>query len=174
MKHLTTTLAVAALSFVALTGSAHAMGTPKADEFVQKASVASLFEIETSKLALSRSANADVKAFAQQMVSDHTAASAKLKATAEANGLGASVATALDEKHQKKLDKLAKEDAKDFDEEYVDEQETAHRKAVKLFEDYSKDGDNAALKKLAGETLPTLKAHKEHAQVLEDKVDDAE
>lgn len=174
MKHLTITLAVAAISFAAFTGTAHALGTPKADEFVQKASQSGMFEIESSKIALSRSSNADVKAFAQQMIDDHTAAAAKLKAAAEANGLGASVATALDEKHQKKLDKLTKEEADDFDDEYVDVQESAHRKAVKLFEDYAKDGDNAALKAHASETLPKLQQHKDHVQVLEDKVDMAD
>lgn len=171
MKHTIKTLALTALTVAAFAPQAHAIGTPKADEFVQKASVSNLFEIESSKLALTRSTNADVKAFAQKIIDDHTAAGAKLKTIADANGLSASVATTLDKKHQKELDELKAEDANDFDEEYADEQQDAHRKAVKLFDKYAKDGDHAALKAFAAETLPTLQAHKDHANTLEDKVD---
>lgn len=174
MKHTVKTLMLAGLAFAAFAPQAHAFGTPKPDEFVQKASVANMFEIETSKLALTRSTNADVKAFAQHMIDDHTAAGTNLKATADKAGYGANVASTLDEKHQKKLDKLTKEDAEDFDDEYVDAQESAHKKAVKLFKSYADDGDNADLKGFAAQTLPTLEAHKTEVQALEDKVDDAE
>ncbi len=173
MKHVHF-LAAAALALVAVSPAAHALGTPKPDEFVQKASVGGTFEVETSKLALQRSANPDVKAFAQKMIDEHTAASTQLKATADQAGYGAAVATTLDEDHQKELDKLAKEDAKDFDDEYVDAQEKAHRKTVKLFKAYAEKGDNAALKGFAAQTLPTLEAHKTEVDTLEDKVDAAE
>ena len=41
-------------------------------------------------------------------------------------------------------------------------QQSAHDEAVKLFSKYSKNGDNAALKSFAQETLPTLQDHKKH------------
>lgn len=176
MKPVATSL-FAAATFLALVAivpppqAAHALGTPKGEDFVQKASMTDLFEIETSKLALERSKNTDVRAFAQKMIDEHAGSTSALKTAAEAAGLSGSVATSLDEKHQKKLKDLSEEDVADFDDEYVDEQEDAHRDGVKLFKKYSDKGENANLKTFAMQTLPTLEAHKEEVKALEDKVD---
>jgi putative membrane protein len=43
-------------------------------------------------------------------------------------------------------------------------QKAAHTDAVSLFETYAKDGDNAALKSFAAETLPTLNMHQDMIQ----------
>ena len=171
MKHLTTTLAVAALSVAAFAAPAHAIGTPKAGEFVQKASIGGMFEVQESQLALQKSTNTDVKGFAQHMIDDHTAANNTLKSTAEQAGFGSSVATALDSKHQKMFDKLSKEDAgKDFDKQYVDDQKKAHKEAVSLFKKYGDKGDNAALKSFASTTEPTLQAHEDALKAVDDSV----
>ena len=45
-------------------------------------------------------------------------------------------------------------------------QRDAHSDAVALFESYAKEGDNAALKTFAQETVPTLKMHKEAVDKL--------
>lgn len=173
MTPISKALAAAALALVAIS-PAYALGTPEPDEFVKKASMSNLFEIESSKIALERSTNPDVKAFAQKMIDDHTAAGAKLSTAAATANVSGSIATALDEKHQKILADLRSEEADDFDDEYVDEQEDAHRKAVKLFEKYAEDGEEPALKSFAATTLPTLKDHKAQANDLEERVDDAE
>lgn len=106
MKHFGKTFALLAFSVLALSQTAYALGEPKADEFVQQASLANLTEIETSKVALERSKNTDVRAFAQKMVDEHTSAGAGLKSAAEAASLGSSVATGLDEDHQDVVEKL--------------------------------------------------------------------
>lgn len=173
MKPLGKSLIAAALALVAIS-PAYALGTPKPAEFVEKASMSNLFEIESSKVALERSTNPDVKAFAQKMIDDHSAAAANMKAAAATANVAGSVASILDDKHQKIINELKAEDAEDFDEEYVDEQEDAHRKAVKLFEKYSEDGEDASLKTFAANTLPTLRAHKTEVKTLEDKVEKAE
>jgi putative membrane protein len=153
------------LTALLLSGVAFANDT--AQEFVTKASIAGKFEIETSKLALEKSKNAEVKGFAQQMINDHTKADEELKATIAEGKINVKPAKELDEKHQKKLDELKKE-ADDFDKEYLKAQESAHEEAVSLFGDYAKDGDNASLKAFADKILPTLKAHKAHVEKLND------
>ena len=47
--------------------------------FVAQAAFGNMFEIESSKLALERSKAGPVKAFAQRMVDDHSAAAVKFK-----------------------------------------------------------------------------------------------
>ena len=52
-------------------------------EFVQKAAVAGKMEVEHGKMAASKASNAQVKAFAQALVKDHTAANQQLMAIAK-------------------------------------------------------------------------------------------
>lgn len=163
--------ALAAVAMSALLAASPAFATSTKD-FVGKASQAGMFEIESSKLALTRSSNAEVKAFAQKMIDDHTAASAALKTAMAADGVDMALApAALNDKYTGKLEDLREADAEDFDEDYMDMQKSAHRKAVRLFKDYADDGENAALKTFAASTVATLEAHKDHANKLEEKID---
>src|SRR5215204_6234316 len=52
------------------------------DNFWSKAAQGGMAEVELAKLALQKSTNADVKKFAQMMVTDHTKANDELKALA--------------------------------------------------------------------------------------------
>lgn len=131
-------------------------------QFADKAAVANLFEIETSKLAVKTSKNKDVLAFANKMITDHTKAGTAFKAAVgKASGV-TPPAEKLDEAHQSKLDDLKGKTGEDFDKAYIDAQQDAHDEAVSLFDSYANNGDDAALKTFAAETLPTLKAHEEH------------
>ncbi len=129
-------------------------------DFATKAAVANMFEIETSKLAIKTSKNADVLAFAKKMVADHTKAGAAFK-TAVAKVDGVKAPTALDDDHQKKLDDLKTKTGDDFDKAYIGLQKDAHSDAVSLFDNYSKNGTDPTLKAFAADTLPTLQAHKD-------------
>jgi len=157
---------LAATAVIAL--STPAMAGTSTKEFVHDAPIANQFEIDSSNIALQKSTSDDVKQFAQQMITDHTAAGNNFKSAATSGGVNtADIPTGLDEKHQKMIDKLNKEDAKDFDDLYIKDQQKAHKEAIKLFKDYSKDGDNASLKTFAGNTLPTLEHHQDMIKPLD-------
>ena len=141
----------------------------KAEDFIKKASMGNLFEIESSKIALKRSQNADVKQFAQQMIDDHSNVSSDLETTVQNAGKNkVLIKKTLDDKHQKIIDKLQKVASKDFDKEYVDEQNDAHKDAVKLFKDYSESGDDNTLKDFATKNLPTLEDHQHKIKAMKD------
>jgi putative membrane protein len=134
---------------------------PTTPTFVTSVAAGNLFEIESSKLALGRAQADTVKAFAQRMIDDHTAAGAKFKqAVAEAKVVPP--AEKLDARHQALLDGLKARDAASFDKAYIDAQYDAHVETVDLFKAYASGGDNARLKQFAGELLPTLQAHLDH------------
>ena len=162
IRNLAIALGVLALITAA---SAYAKKAPSAQEFVTKATVANQFEIDTSKLALDKSQNTDIKKFAQMVIDDHMKAGDTLKGVLSSSPSKATPAKALDAKHQKKLDMLATS-GDDFDKNYIMIQKDAHKEAVALFTDYSKNGDDKALKKFAAETLPTLKKHMDHVAKL--------
>jgi putative membrane protein len=140
------------------------LAADSAQDFVNKAAAGGMFEVESSKLADTEAQDGNVKDFAHMMVTDHTAANTKLKKIAGEQKLG--VPSALDPDHQAILDKLNSAKGAEFDHTYVEAQRDAHDEAVSLFENYSRDGDNASLKSFASETLPTLKMHQENIQRL--------
>jgi putative membrane protein len=140
-------------------------------EFVNAAGQAGVVEIRTSEMALEKSQNADVKAFAQKIIDEHRAAGDKLNAAASAAALAAPPST-LDDFHMRRINDLVETDGdEDFDNDYMALQVDAHNDAIKLFEDYSKDANAVPqLKMFADETLPTLAAHKADAERIRDVV----
>jgi len=136
-------------------------------EFAQKASACGLAEVNLSQLALVRTRNPAVRAFAQHMVADHTKANTELLEIANRQQIP--LAKTMDEKHQKLTEKLSKLEGAEFDRAYMEGMLKDHEEAVKLFEDESKDGKNETLKKWAGKTLPGLKKHLESARDMSKK-----
>lgn len=143
--------------------------TEKTQDFVTGASIGGMFEIESSKLALDRSKNTEIRKLADMLVKDHTKANAELKTTLAKSSSDAKPASALDKKHAEMLAELKKADADEFDAEYLDAQEDAHEEAVNLFRKYASVGDDADLKEFAKKTVPTLEKHKDHVEKLDDK-----
>jgi putative membrane protein len=88
--------AMAADPAIQQSGTTPALATA---EFVTSAAAGNQFEIDSSKLALSRTRSDAVKRFAQRMVEDHTDAAAKFK-TAAAEAKLSPPGAALDAKHR--------------------------------------------------------------------------
>jgi putative membrane protein len=138
--------------------------TPSTADFVKEAATGDMFEIESSKLATEK-AQGPAKDFAAQMIEDHTRTSRELKSEAEKAEV--SVPNALDSSTQAKLDKLRDLSGQEFSKQYVEDQISAHKDAVSLFQRYGKGGDDNTLKAWASMTLPTLQHHLDMAQNLE-------
>jgi putative membrane protein len=71
-----------------------------------------------------------------------------------------------DAAHLSRLDKLKGLQGNDFNRQYHNDQVTAHKDAVDLFQRYAKGGDNPDLKAWAGKTQPALEHHLQMAQQL--------
>ena len=148
------------------TGVNSALGiSPTTADFVKEVAISDLFEIESNKLAQDKG-NASQKAFATQMVTDHTNTSTELKGLVSSGKVKAELPTALDSSHQSKLDKLKGESGRRFSLNFNSMQVKAHKNAVWLFTRYARGGDNPDLKNWAGKTLPALKHHLKMAQSL--------
>jgi putative membrane protein len=140
--------------------------SPTTADFIKEVAISDMFEIQSNQLALDKG-TASEKAFAKQMITDHTKTSTELKTLVTSEKVKAELPTALDSSHQSKLDKLKDESGKTFNSDFNSLQVSAHKDAVSLFERYAKRGDNAALKNWAGKTLPTLRHHLDMAQKLD-------
>jgi putative membrane protein len=147
------------------TGVNSALGiAPKTADFVKEVAMSDMTEIAAAKLGLDRG-NAQEKAFATQMITDHTKTSEELKSMVPAEARAA-IPTALDSSSQSKIDKLKNAKPDDFSSDFDAMQVSAHKDAVSLFERYAKGGEDPKLKEWAGKTLPALQHHLEMAQSL--------
>lgn len=139
--------------------------TVSPQSFAQQAAVISQAEIELGQLAAQKSQDDDVREFAQRMVKDHKASSAKLEKVAKQNNL--MLPQSLDAEHQAVKQKLSGLQGEAFDREYAKEMAKGHDKAVALFEAASQAPQMPAeLKEFAASTLPTLKEHDKLAHSL--------
>jgi putative membrane protein len=139
---------------------------PSTQDFVTKVAISDMMEIQSSQFVLSKQPDADTKPFAERMVKDHQETSRELKALVDGGKVKATLPTALDTEHQKKLDELKSKSGKDLDRTYDQMQVQAHEEAVKLFEAYASGGENSDLKAWAAKTLPHLKEHLAMAKKL--------
>lgn len=80
--------------------SLHAMAA-SSDDFVDAATEAGIAEVVTGNLAMQKSQNADIKAFAQQMVTDHTKANQQLGDVARKHDISVPDEAALTDKVKK-------------------------------------------------------------------------
>jgi putative membrane protein len=147
----------AALAADPATKQASAPVAPTAT-FVAQAAFGNMFEVESSKLALERSKAGPVKAFAQRMLDDHSAAAVKFKEAVLEAKL-AMPPDKLDAKHQAIMDELAGKQGADFDQAYIAAQHKAHVETVELFKGYAQAGEDTRMRAFAAELLPKLEAH---------------
>jgi putative membrane protein len=139
--------------------------SPSTEDFVTEAANGDMLEIESSKLVAAKGDARD-KAFAEQMIKDHSATSAELKALVSSGKVPATLPAAMDKAHGAKLDELSGLSGADFAKAYEDMQLAAHKDAVSLFERYARGGDNASLQAFAAKTLPHLREHLKMAEDL--------
>jgi putative membrane protein len=138
---------------------------PETRQFVEKAAIGDMYEIESSRIALDKASNNAFKELAQRIVDDHTKTSNELKSLAR--GIqGLRIQEKMDAKHEKMINELRSASDQQFAQLYRNQQIAAHNEAVQLFEQYSKNGKNAELKSFAEKTLAALKEHRQMAQSL--------
>ncbi len=154
-----------AAALVLLSSTAWAQSPPISNaDFVMHASVGNTLEIEESKLALDRATDPRIKAFAQRMINDHSAAEKRLEEAAGKDKL--KTEPMLDKAHQAMLDNLKTFNGTDFDKIYMADQIAAHTETVALVSDYKVNGKEAALKAWADKTLPVVKDHLEMIEAI--------
>ena len=153
---------IAALASMALAGC----GGPSTPDFVHKAAMSDMYEVQAGKLAAEKGQSDAVKQFGQQMVDAHTKTTEELTGIVKTKNIKVDFPTKLDAKHQKLIDDLNSATADNFDKAYAKQQVDAHQEAVDLFKKYAASGDDADVKQFAEKTLPTIQHHLDEAKKL--------
>lgn len=169
---ITKTLSIAAASLTFFIGSAFAQ-TPKLTdpEVASVAVTANQIDINYASIAKEKSKNADVIKFAQTMSNDHKAVIAqavalvtRLKVTPKDNA----VSQSLNAGAEKEKAVLRTKSGKDFDKAYIDNEVAYHKAVIGAVETVLiPNAKNAELKALLEKVVPALKAHLEHAEMVQ-------
>ena len=149
---------------------ARAAGKLDSAEFVKKAGEAGAAEVAMGNLGASKATSADVKAYAQRMVTDHTKANKELTAAASAKGL--EVPSSPGMMHKAVHEKFEHQSAgREFDRDFMQRMVKDHQAVVELFSSASQAQQvDPELRAWAKKTLPTLRQHLDDAQALEAKL----
>ena len=159
---------IAAGIIVCGVASAEAADKPTDPQIAHIAYTAGVIDIEAAKLALSKTKTADVRGFAESMLSDHEAVNKqaldlvkKLKVTPEDND----TSKALSKQAAEKLAELGKLKGAEYDKAYV-ANEVAYHKTVNtaLESQLIPSAQNAELKGLLQTGLKIFQGHQQHAE----------
>jgi len=150
------------------TGGTMSAMTPEDKEFVSDAGMDGLFEVQAGNLALQKAESAEVKSFAQRMVTDHGTANTELAQLATTKGLA--LPTELGGPMKDAYQHLEGLSGAAFDKAYMQHMVEGHNKDVAEFEKVSTTGGDADLKAWAGKTLPTLQQHQAQAKEISSKL----
>jgi len=125
-------------------------------------------EVELGRMASTKAQNAEVKKFAQMMVTDHSKANDELKSLASKKNI--TLPTSPTGEHQSVVQELQGKSGAEFDKAYIDDMLEDHEKDVAEFEKQSQSNPDADVKAFAAKTLPTLRKHLEAVRAIQGKM----
>jgi putative membrane protein len=165
------TLALALLAAPALV---LAQAGPTDPQIAQIVVTANQVDIDAGKLAVGKTKDKDIKAFAQQMITDHGAVNKqagdlvnKLKVKPEPNPTSDSLKKGGDESNAK----LKKLTGAAFDKAYVDHEVDYHQQVLDAIDKtLVPSAKNEELKALIVKVRPAFVAHLDHAKMLQSKM----
>jgi putative membrane protein len=138
-----------------------------ATDYVKLAADSDMYEIQSSRLALTRSKRDDVKSFAREMIADHTLTTKSLMAALKNDDRTiAKPSTRLSAENAAKIALLKKAPKAGFDDLYLQQQAQAHQTAWSLHKGYATDGTDPALKQVASTAVPVIERHLTHAKQM--------
>ena len=157
-------LAVVALAVAAgcTTTNTNPTGVVPDQAFSLAAATSGANEIAAGKAAQQKATDPSVRAYAAQMVQDHTNANAQMKAILSTKGV--SVTEAPDAEHVAILAKMSSMSGAEFDRAYMQQQVVDHQKTIALFDAETRNGSDPDVRSFASTTLPIIQQHLMMAQ----------
>jgi putative membrane protein len=127
-------------------------------------------EIEQAKLAVKRTTDSRVKAFAETMIADHTDADKQGAAIAKDEKLSlddSTLATQVKTDGHTTIEKLKGLKGAAFDREYVSAQITAHHGVLGILHDAQPKVVNSRVRAFLDKVVPTIEHHYQMAKALQ-------
>ncbi|MET4635361.1 DUF4142 domain-containing protein [Kaistia defluvii] len=136
--------------------------SPLTEAFVRDATMAEIYDVQAARIALNKGQNAELRAFAAQVIKDHNDAAGALK---DATG-GLPEPKALDREHQGLIDRLNEISEHDFDALYLEQQAKGQEAAESAFVKFSAEAPNEALRAFADKLLTAIRHRQDAVRAL--------
>lgn len=128
---------------------------------------ANIAEIEAGKLALARGQSPQIKAYAKQMIDEHTQALNEVKRLAQDKGVN--LPTEADARHKALVKMLGKLEGVKFDKAYLTQAGVRdHTKVHAALEQHHARAKDQDLKAFISKMLPTVEQHLHHATQMQE------
>jgi putative membrane protein len=128
-------------------------------------------EIAAGKIAQTKASNADVKAYAREMVTAHTALDKKgVKLAGETGASTAAKRDSVVNANKALSDQLESASGADFDRAYVDGQVVGHQNTLTFLQQAQSQAQSADLKQMITAAIPDVQKHLDRARALQAKV----
>ena len=101
-------------------------------DFIQKAAMSDMYEVEAGKIAGQKGQSDAVKNFGQMMVDAHSKTTEELKSLVASEAIKVGLPAKFDAKYDKLIDDLNAASNADFDKTYAGQQVDGHKDAVSL------------------------------------------
>lgn len=150
------------------TSANSAANTNPDQDFINNAAKGNRAELTLGKMVAAKSKDPSVKQFAQMMVKDHTEALNKLEEVAKSKNI--TLPDELPDDAKDLQSKLASDNGKQLDKDYMAGMVQDHEKDVQEFQDATQKLQDPEVKQWATTTLPTLQKHLQRAKQIDAKV----
>src|SRR3546814_2731127 len=100
--------------------------------YIPAAAIGDMYEIEASQIAVDRAKSAEVKAFARQMIMDHSKTSQKLEDFVTNNPVKIAIPENMDGRRSAMIENLRKASDEELDTVYMGKKAAAHDEAIHL------------------------------------------
>jgi putative membrane protein len=131
-------------------------------------------DVDRGQFALKHTKNDEVKQFADQMVNDHQAGIKEAVDLATRLGVKpqpSAVSKSLQDGAKKAAARLKKEKGEKFDKDYIDTEVAYHQAVIDAVKNTLVPGaQNADLKTLLQNAVPTLEGHLQHAKMVQSQL----
>lgn len=172
-----TLLFAAAIACVSILAGAQRVQAVQTIQTISDAQIAAIViaanqvDIDAGQLAESRAGNPQVKAFAKQMVTDHTGVNKQAKDLIEKLGVKPEdnpTAESLKKGGEENLKQLKQLKGPAFDKAYIDQEVKYHQQVIDAMDKaLIPNAKNQELKALLVKARPTFVAHLEHAKQIQ-------
>jgi putative membrane protein len=150
-------------------------GAPTDPQIVGAVEAANQIDINYAKLAKSKAQDKQVKDFAQQMITDHSAVQKSMRDLAAKLNMfpvDSQTSNSLKEQAQQTMLKLHRLKGKEFEKAYIDNEVAYHQRVINATKTVLiPNAQNAELKKALQGAEPLFEGHLQHAQRVQSAIE---
>ena len=155
--------------------NARGEGAPTDPQIVGAVEAANQIDINYAKLAKSKAKDKQVKDFAQQMITDHSAVQKSMRDLAAKLNMfpvDSQTSNSLKKQAQQTMLKLHRLKGKEFDKAYIDNEVAYHQRVINAIKTVLiPNAQNAELKKALQGAEPLFEGHLQHAQRVQSAIE---